>query len=343
MNPLLLLPLLLVAACGKEAPATAPSLTGPKTVRVMTVSHGDTPADARYSGEVRARHESVLGFRVGGKLTERLVDVGARVKAGQPLARLDPIDARLAASQAEANAALAEAELRRAQDLQAKSFVSQAALDAKVTTAKAARAQAQLAANQAAYTTLYADKAGVVAAVLAEPGQVVSAGQAVLRVARDGEREVAIALPESVLATVRPGTAAAVSLWADGKRYEGRVREVAPVADAATRTFVARVSLVGADPALPLGLTAAVNFSAPGAGRIRVPTAALFQQGDRPAVWVVGAENTAEGTVTLREVQVERYADEGAVLTGGLNAGERIVAAGAFKLIEGEKVRVVER
>ena len=340
MNPLLLLSLLLlVTACGREAPATAPQVAaGPKTVRVMKVSHGDTPADARYSGEVRARHESALSFRVGGKLIERLVDAGARVKAGQPLARLDPADARLAASQAEANAALAEAELRRAQDLQAKAFVSQAALDARITAAKAARAQVQLAANQVAYTTLYADKAGVVASVLAEPGQVVSAGQAVLRVARDGEREVAIALPEGVLATVRQGTAASVTLWAGGKTYEGRVREIAPVADAATRTFVARVSLVGADPALPLGLTASVSFSTPGGGGVVVPTAALFQRGDRPAVWVLGAENT----VTLREVRVERLADDGAVLTGGLKDGERIVAAGAFKLIEGEKVRVVE-
>ncbi len=339
MNPLLLLlSLLFVAACGREAPASAQIATGPKTVRVTKVSRGDAPADARYSGEIRARHESTLSFRVGGKLIERLVDAGARVKAGQPLARLDPIDARLAASQAEANAALAEAELRRAQDLQAKSFVSQAALDARITAAKAARAQAQLAANQAVYTTLYADKAGVVAAVLAEPGQVVAAGQGVLRVARDGEREVAIGLPEGVLATIRPGTAASVSLWADGRTYEGRVREVAPVADAATRTFVARITLVGADPLLPLGLTASASFSAPGTGRMVVPTAALFQQGDQPAVWVVGAEST----VALRAVQVERLADTGAVLKGGLQEGERIVAAGAFKLIEGEKVRVVD-
>ena len=338
MTPLLLLiSLLFVAGCGREAPATAPVADGPRTVRIMKVSHGDTPAGARYSGEVRARHESTLGFRVGGKLIERLVDVGARVRAGQPLARLDPADARLAASQAEANAELAEAELRRARDLQAKSFVSQAALDARITAAKAARAQAQLAANQATYTTLYADKAGVVAAVLAESGQVVSAGQAVLRVARDGEREVAIALPEGALASVRPGSAATVGLWADGKTYAGRVREIAPVADTATRTFIARVSLFGAEAALPLGLTASVSFAAAHPDRMVVPLAALFQRGDRPAVWVLGEGDA----VTLREVRVERYADDGAVLGGGLKEGERIVAAGAFKLIEGEKVRAI--
>ena len=340
MNPLLLLmPLLLLAGCGREAPATAQIAAGPKTVRVMKVSHGDAPAGARYSGEVRARHESTLGFRVGGKLVERLVDVGARVRAGQPLARLDPADARLAASQAEANADLAEAELRRARDLQAKSFVSQAVLDARVTAAKAARAQAQLAANQAAYTTLYADQPGIVAAVLAEPGQVVGAGQAVLRVARDGEREVAIALPEGALAGIRPGSAATVALWADGKSYAGRVREIAPVADAATRTFVTRVSLSGAEATLPLGLTASVSFAATHPDRMIVPLAALFQRGDKPAVWVLGDGDA----VTLREVRVERYADDGAVLGGGLKDGERIVAAGAFKLIEGEKIRAVEQ
>ena len=340
MNPLLLLiSLLFVAGCGKEAPATTQIAAGPKTVRIMKVSHGDAPATARYSGEVRARHESTLGFRVGGKLVERLVDVGARVRAGQPLARLDPTDARLAANQAEANADLADAELRRARDLQTKSFLSQAALDAKITAAKSARAQAQLAANQAAYTTLLADKPGIVAAVLAEPGQVVGAGQAVLRIARDGEREVAVALPEGALASIRPGSAASVSLWADGKTYAGRVREIAPVADAATRTFPGRVSLLGADAALPLGLTASVSFAAANPDRLVVPLAALFQRGDRPAVWVLGNGDA----VTLREVRVERYADDGAVLSGGLKDGERIVAAGAFKLIEGEKVRVVEQ
>lgn len=336
---LLVLPLAMLAGCDRPAAENSTSVvTAPRTVKAMKVSHGNTPADARYSGEVRARYEATVGFRVGGKMVERLVDVGARVRAGQPLARLDPADARLAVAQAEANAALADAELKRAQELRSKSFVSEAALDAKVTAARATRAQAQLAANQAAYTTLYADKAGVIAAVLAEPGQVVSAGQAVLRIARDGEREVVIALPESALGRVRPGSPASVSLWANGGSYAGRVREVSPVADGATRTFPVRVSLPGADPGLPLGLTATVQFSVADGDRVVVPTAALFQRGDRPAVWVIGNENA----VTLRDVEVERYADEGVVLKGGLKADERIVAAGAFKLIEGEKVRVVE-
>ena len=143
----------------------------------------------------------MLGFRVGGKIAARLVDAGAQVKAGQPLARLDPSDARLTAAQAEASRALAAADLQRSRDLKAQNFISQAALDSRDTAAKAAEAQAQLAQNQAAYTTLVADAAGVIAAVLAEPGQVVAPGQGVFRLARDGAREVAINIPESRLDT----------------------------------------------------------------------------------------------------------------------------------------------
>lgn len=334
-----LIPLaVLLAACGEKPPPGPVAPAGPRLVKALKVSAGETPDERRYSGEVRARHESVLGFRIGGKMTGRLVDVGARVKPGQPLARLDPADARLAASQAEANAALAAADLKRGQELRAKNFLSEAALDARQTAARAAEAQAQLARNQAAYTTLVADAAGVVGAVLAESGQVVAAGQGVFRIARDGEREVAIALPEAALSSIRPGSPASVALWADGKTYAGRVREIAPVADPATRTFAVRVTIVGGAPTLPLGMTANVTFPRKGGDRIVVPLAAIFQQGQAPAVWVIGKDDA----VQLRPVEVERYADDGAVLKSGLNEGERIVAAGAFKLTAGEKVRIAQ-
>jgi membrane fusion protein, multidrug efflux system len=335
-SALALLPVVaLLAACGERSPPPSVAESGPRLVRTLVIGAASLQEDNRYSGEVRARYETTLGFRVGGKMVERLADAGARVKSGQALARLDPADARLAASQADANRALAAAELKRTQDLKTRNFVSQAALDAKATTAQAADAQAQLARNQAAYTTLFADATGVVAAVLAEPGQVVGAGQGVLRLARDGEREVAIALPEAALAGLKPGSQAAVRLWADGQAYPGRIREIAPAADAVTRTFAARVSIVGAPADLPLGLTATVSFPRPGGERIVVPLAAIFQQGERPAVWVLGKDNA----VALRPVEIERYGDAGVVLQGGLNAGERIVAAGAFKLTAGEKVR----
>lgn len=335
LAPICCIALTLLAACGEKAPPPDTVDTGPRLVKALKVSSGETAQEHRYSGEVRARIETTPGFRIGGKLVERLVDVGARVKPGQPLARLDAADQRLAATQAEANRALAAAELKRTEELRQKNFISQAALDARQTAATAAEAQARLAQNQAAYATLVADAPGVVAAVLAEPGQVVGAGQAVFRLARDGEREVAIAIPESRLAGLQVGAAATVELWG-GKTYPGRLRELAPAADPASRTFAARVSILDADAAVALGMTAAVGFAQASPREIVVPLAAILQQGDRPAVWVIGAD----GTLSQRPVEITRYDDRGAVVAAGLQAGETIVAAGAFKLAAGEKVRV---
>jgi RND family efflux transporter MFP subunit len=331
-----MLPLLAVlAACGEKTPQEKPA-PAVKVVKALKVGADGTAPARRYSGEVRARVETTLGFRIGGKLVERLVDTGTRVKAGQPLARLDPADQKLAAAQAEANRTLAAAELKRTQELKAKNFVSQAVLDAKQTAAEAATAQAQLAKNQAAYTTLTADAAGVVAAVLAEPGQVVGAGQGVFRLARDGAREVAINIPEGHIAGLKPGAAATVSLWA-GKTYQGVLRELAPAADPVTRTFAARVAIVDADADVALGMTATASFVQTNEeNRIVVPLAAILQQDEKAAVWVIAADQT----VSQRPVEVLRFGDAGAVLGGGLRPGESIVAAGAFKLTEGEKVRI---
>lgn len=336
MKYALLLFLPLLAACGEKAPPAEKIDTGPKLVKALKVGAGRTAAEEHYSGEVRARVESTLGFRITGKITERLVDVGARVKPGQALARLDPADQQLAAAQAEANRKLAEAELKRTQDLREKNFISAAALDAKTTVAEVAASQARLARNQAAYTTLVADAAGTVAAVLAEPGQVVGAGQAVFRLARDGQREVAIAIPESRLSGLKVGQAATVALWS-GKPYRGVLRELAPMADAATRTFAARVAIVDADEAVALGMTATVRFARDTASAIIVPLAALLQQGDKTAVWIIGEG----GVVRQQPIEIARYSDAGAVVAAGLSGDETIVAAGAFKLADGEKVRTV--
>jgi RND family efflux transporter MFP subunit len=301
---------------------------------------------------VRARIETTLGFRIAGKIVERRVDAGTVVKAGQVLARLDPSDAGLQATQAEAQRSLAAAELARYRDLKAKNFISASALDAKETAFKAADAQAALAKNQTAYTSLVADRAGVIGQVLAEPGQVVSVGQAVFRLTPDGEREVAIALPEGEVAGFKPGQAAEVTFWATPgasmKPLAGRLREISPVADAVTRTYAARISLPGADPRLPLGMTATVRFlasgasgasgapGAPGATRLLVPLTAIFQQGNQAAVWKVGAD----GTVTLQAVTVAAFTDRGALVVAGLNGGEQIVTGGVNLLTAGEKVRV---
>ena len=348
LTPLLLLPFLL-AACSEPPPPPA----APKLVRTLKVGAGDTAFDGAqrsYSGEVRARIETTLGFRVAGKIVERRADLGQAVKAGQVLARLDPTDAGLQLTQAEAQRALAAADVARYRDLKAKNYISASALDARETTFKAAEAQAALAKNQAAYTTLVADRAGVIGQVLAEAGQVVSVGQAVFRLAPDGEREIAIALPENEVSGFKLGQAAEVSFWAGSgpatKPLTGRLREISPVADPVTRTFAARVSLKDADPLLPLGMSATVRFptGAPGAMKLMVPLTAIFQQGNQPAVWKIMQSGTpgggADSRVSLQAISIAAYTDAGAVVVGGLSGGEQIVAAGVNLLTAGEKVRI---
>ncbi|MFN6961893.1 MAG: efflux RND transporter periplasmic adaptor subunit, partial [Rhodocyclaceae bacterium] len=333
----LLLTLSLLVGCGEKAPPAEKTDAAPKLVKALKVGAGKTAGEAVFSGEVRARIETAPGFRVGGKLITRLVDVGARVRAGQPLARLDATDLQLAVAQAEANHALARAELERSQELRQRNFISQAALDAKQAAATSAETQLGLARNQAAYATLIADAPGVVSAVLAEAGQVVAAGQPIFRIAREGEREVAIAIPESRLAGLTIGAAATVELWG-GKTYRGRLRELAPAADAASRTYAARVTILDADAEVMLGRTATVRFAQPAQSELVVPLAAILQLGDKPAVWIIDGD----GTVSQRPIEVVRYDDQGAIVASGLQEGETIVAAGAFKLAAGEKVRIAQ-
>jgi len=338
--PVAMAGLLLAAACSKPAPPAEP----PRPVLSMQVGATDSDAAANtYSGELRSRYETQLAFRVAGKIIERRVDAGATVKAGEVLARLDPADTASSATAAAAQLALAEADARRYRELRAQNFVSQAALDAKETALKAAQAQAELARNQNAYTTLVADSAGVVAAVAAEVGQVVAAGQTVFRVSRPGSMEVAIAVPESRVASLRIGQPAEVSLWADASaRYRGVLRELASVADPVTRTFAARVAIADTELAQSggvrplLGMTASVRFAAAAQAPLHVPLTAIFQQDGKPAVWVLAADST----VALRPVEVAAWGEKDATLAAGLVAGERIVVAGVHKLAAGEKVRV---
>ena len=329
LTPLFCLSVLVGCSEPPPPPAVAP------VVKVLTAGETSSASTRIYSGEVRARYETTLAFRVSGKLVERLVDVGAVVRPGQPLARLDPADLALQAGQAESQRVLAAADAQRYRDLRSKNFISQSALDAKETALQTANAQADLARNQASYAVLKADKVGAIAQVAAEPGQVVAAGQAVFRLAEAGENEVAIAIPESQLAGLKPGATAEVVLWADRKPLRGKLRELSPVADAATRTYAARVSLLDSDPALALGMTATVRFTRDAGNVLTVPHAAIFQQGSRPAVWVVGADDT----LALRSVAVSAYTDAGATIADGLQLGERIVVAGVHKLVAGQKVR----
>lgn len=330
-----------ISGCGKEkAPATEPVKAAQPALTLVVGTLADVGGNS-YSGEIRARYETQLAFRIGGKIIARLVDAGARVKAGQVLARLDPADSSLQASSAQAQYRLAVEDVQRYRELRSKNFVSQSALDAKEAALKAAAAQAGLSVNQSAYTELRADHAGVIAATLAEVGQVVSAGQAVLRLARNGDREVAIAIPETQYAGLKVGMPADVTLWAEknGRHYRGRLRELSPAADPASRTYAARVALNGADARAALGMTARVRFTGTGkTDQLIVPLSAIFQQGDQPALWIVAADNS----ISLRKVQVAAYRDDGAVIAGGVKAGERIVSAGVHKLNAGEKIRVIE-
>ncbi|MBN8441497.1 MAG: efflux RND transporter periplasmic adaptor subunit [Thauera sp.] len=347
---------ILLAGGALLAGCSGPPAEVPPPPAVLVRSIGAAPGAASvqaYTGEVRARIETDLGFRVGGKILQRQVDAGARVTRGSVLAVLDPQDARLsaeaasaAASAAVADLALAQAEFRRAGELRERNFISASALDARRTALQAAearlrqaRAQAATATNQADYTRLLADADGVVTAVLAEPGQVVTAGQAVLRVARPSEREVLIHVPESRVRDVAPGAAAVVRSWmAPERTYSARVREVSPAADSATRTYALRVSVPGADDALPLGATASVAFVAAEADGVLLPLPAVTKIGDQARVWVVDAQ----GVVQPLAVDVAAWRENGAVVRGGLPPDARVVVAGVHRLVEGTTVRPVE-
>lgn len=333
-----ILPLFLIAisltACNESSSTVKserPALT--RVVGAQALENGHT-----YSGEIRARHEMNLSFRTGGKIVERMVDIGAQVKKGQVLARLDPADATLQAGAATAQYQQALADAKRYRELRGKGFVSQSALDAKETALESAHAQAGLTKNQSDYTTLRAEHDGVVAATLVEAGQVVTSGQPVLRVALAGEREVAIEIPEAEFARHHIGEAALV-LTENGSPLTGHLRELSPVADTASRTYAARVAFTDPSSPIALGMTARVRFDGGRAQHaLLIPLSAIYQQGKQTAVWIVAADRS----VSLRQIQVASYRDDGAVIASGLTAGERIVSAGVHRLSPGEKITMIE-
>lgn len=346
-----LLTLLLLTACGPEPPA--PEAVRPAvTQRVTLESGGDRD---RYTGEIHARYETQLAFRVAGKVVERAVELGDPVEKGQLLARLDARDMQLAAEAAEAawRAArdqrdLAESEFRRAADLLARKLVSQSVYDARKADFEVARSrlqeaarQLQLRRNQLAYTQLRADHAGTITMVQIEPGQVVAAGQPALGFARAGERELWIDLPENRVDSVQTGQAVRVTLWALPKlEIPGVVREIASDADPASRTYRVRIRLQDPGPQVRLGMTGTAQLVSDAAGRVAVlPATSLYHDGDKPAVWVVDPKT---GKVALQPVQIRRYRDNEVVLDGGLTGGELVVVKGAHKLHAGQQVRPVE-
>ena len=339
--------LLAVAACSPQPAPQEPV----RAVKVITVGASALAPASEYAGEVRARIESRLGFRVPGKLIARPVEPGQRVQAGQLLAQIDPQDYQLAAQAAQAAVAAAQsqrdvawADYKRFEALRAQNFISGAELERREAALKAAesaltQAQSQLSvqSNQAGYARLLATASGVVTGIEAEIGQVVSAGQAVLRLAHDGPRDAVFSVPEQAISGFRLGQTLQVTLQASGQTLQGQVREVGASADPLTRTFMVKLALE-ASQALPLGST--VNVQAPkGAGvasqAIKLPTAALRQEGQATTVWLL---DEASMTVQAQPVQVQTVDGQEVVIAAGLSPGQKVVAAGVHVLSPGQKV-----
>ncbi len=344
--PLTLVAALLAGCSRNEAP---PADVRP--VRALTLATGAVGSTTEFSGDVRPRYESRLGFRVGGKISARKVDVGTVVKRGQVLMQLDPQDLRLGQAQAQANLRaaqtnyeLARADLKRYQDLRSQNFVSQAVLDQKtaaahsaLATVEAARAALREQANQTGYATLESDADGVVTGIDAEVGQVVQAGTPVVRVARTDEKEVVIGVPEDQVDELRDVSDVKVKLWADpNQSIPGKIREIAPVADPATRTYTVKVSIPPRDD-IRLGMTAVVQLAhAKGGAALKVPLSALYHDKGVTSVWVI--EN---GAVRLVPVQVGGVSGNDVLLAGGVKPGQTIVTAGVNLLKPGQKVKVL--
>lgn len=341
--------LLTLAACSRQEAVQEPI----RAVKLITVGEAQLAASSDYAGEVRARIESRLGFRVPGKLMARAVEPGQRVQSGQLLAQIDPQDYQLATQAAQAAVAAAQsqrdvalADFKRFEALRAQNFISAAELDRREAAWKAAessltQAQSQLALqrNQTGYAQLLAAASGVVTGIEAEIGQVLAAGQTVVRLAHDGPRDAVFTVPEQVVATLRVGQSLQATLQATGQTLQGQVREIGASADPLTRTFQVKLAL-SASQSLPLGST--VNVLAPKlhAGPVQViklPTTALRREGQTTTVWLLD-ESTM--TVKSQPVQVQTVDGQDVVIASGLSAGQRVVAAGVHVLAPGQKVTV---
>ena len=340
---------LLCAACSHKDDAVREEL---RPVRSMVVGATNGSVGATYSGQVHARYESKLGFQTSGRIVARLVELGTHVKRGQPLLRLDPAQESLhvVAAVADVDAARSRVsqnrvDLQRTEQLLARQFASQAEVDQQRLTLaesesqlRSALAQQQIKVNQRGYTELVADRDGVVTALSAEAGQVVSPGQPVVTVVADGEREVLISIPESRVEELRKARTLQISVWAQpGQHYVGSLRELAPDTDSVTRTYSARVAASNADAALMLGMTASVHApDVDGATAIRLPLTAIHHRDQQATVWLVDAQT---GQVAPRAVQLGSVQNDAVLVSGGLAGGEIVVTAGVHMLHAGQRVK----
>jgi len=309
-------------------------------VRTEIAQPGVGEGAADYAGTVTARREVQLGFRVGGRIVERSVELGRHVKAGQVLYRLDGRDQALQTSAAKSRLDQATMDFNRSRELKNNGFVSQSNVDQTKASLDVADAQYKLAANQDGYTLLRAEHDGVVTSVGAETGQVVAAGQPVATIAEDGEREVAINVPESRVGEIKSASTFDVKLWAvPGRHYTGRLRDMAVDTDQATRTYAARISITNADDSVRLGMTANVYLPTNTQKGIPMPLTAIYDTDGKPRVWIV---DKAAGVVHSQPVQLGEVHGDRIWITSGIKPGAVVVTAGAHLLHEGERVRLAE-
>src|SRR2546430_3582243 len=338
-----------LAGCNElAAEKVAPS----RPVLVATVHYEASSPERSFVGTIRPRIETDMGFRVPGKVAKRLVEVGQTVDVGQPLATLDEVDLKLQAEQAEAEFRAATGVLgqaaaseQRAIAVRAKGWTRAAQMDRARAAADGARARlnraersVELTKNSLSYATLVADTRGVVTATLVEPGQVVASGQTAVRVARFAEKEAVVAIPETLVGRAKDGVAT-VTLWSEAdKKYTAKLREVAPSADPATRTYLAKFSLPDAGDSVSLGMTATLTLADRATERVaKLPLSALYSQGGDPSLYVVDES----GGIALKPVTVKSYDSNNVVISDGVDEGAKVVTLGVQKLDPAQKVRVV--
>ena len=337
---------LFLTACQKPAEPPLP----PRPVLVVIAGESSATNTMVLVGEVKSRYESNQGFRIDGKIIERKVEVGSHVKKGQLLARLDATDANLSSQaaiadvhSAEANYALALADLQRQRKLFDKKFISASAIDMREAELKTSaahlqqvKAQAAVSGNQSLYTSLLADRDGVVTQIHAEPGQVVESGAMIAQIADTKQIEVLVAVPESKMSKLKVGDKVAIKLWAErAKTYLGHVREIAPAADSSTRAFDVRLSVTDADESVRLGMTAGVRFNQDEVSEIIIPSTSLTQINGKNIVWVIDKNNIANPC----EVTTGQFTETGVVIKSGLQGNELVAIAGVHTLIKNQKVK----
>mgnify|MGYP003692710603 FL=1 len=339
----------LLAACGHEEPAQVSI-----SPAIVVQPQPSALATQSYPGEVRARFDPQLAFRIGGKVTRRLVDEGERVKANQPLAELDPQDVRLQLDATRAQVAAAQANLNlvrserdRYKTLLDRQMVSRSQFDNAENLYRAGEAKWQqlqaeqnVASNQASYAVLRAPQDGVIAQRQVEVGQVVAAGQIVFTLAADGEREVLISVPEQAFARFKIGQPVSVELWSQpDQRFSGRIRELSPSADPKSRTFAARIAFTAGKVPAELGQSARVFIQNEGVSSLSVPLSALSAENGAAYVWRVGLGNKLEQV----PVRVGPYGEKTVPVLEGLTSVDWVVAAGAHVLHQGQEVRPIDR